>query len=98
MAPQRISPLVPGVERFDPPAEAVEGAPRLARLARLAIGGIEYLTDDRDGVIRFRDINALSNFVADAGNVLGFDPTARFVGHLESPFARARGFEAASAR
>ena len=40
----------------------------------LDIGGIEYLVDDRDGKHYFYDINALSNFVADAPNVIGFDP------------------------
>src|SRR5688572_31847543 len=39
-------------------------AERIARAARLDVGGIEYLIDDRDGQARFYDINALSNFVA----------------------------------
>ena len=34
--------------------------------SELDIGGIEYLVDDRDGKHYFYDINALSNFVADA--------------------------------
>jgi glutathione synthase/RimK-type ligase-like ATP-grasp enzyme len=72
------------VEKFDPPKEAIEGALKLARAARLDIGGIEYLVDDRTGRICYYDINALSNFVADARNVVGFDPTARFVDYLES--------------
>ena len=33
---------------------------------QLDVGGIEYLVDDRDGEHYFYDINALSNFVADA--------------------------------
>lgn len=72
------------VERFDPPKEAVEGALRIARAAQLDVGGIEYLIDDRTGRICYYDINALSNFVADAPNVVGFDPTARFVDYLQS--------------
>ena len=32
------------------------------------------LVDDRDGSVKFYDINALSNFVADPVTVLGFDP------------------------
>ena len=39
--------------------------------------------DDRDGRHYFYDINALSNFVADAQNVVGFDPFERFVDYLE---------------
>jgi len=36
------------------------------------------------------DINALSNFVADAPRVLGFDPFARLADCLESEIARGR--------
>jgi hypothetical protein len=47
------------------------------------VGGIEYLVDDRDGKHYFYDINALSNFVADAPNVVGFDPFVNLVDYLE---------------
>ena len=43
---------------------------------------MEYLVNARDGEAYFYDINALSNFVADAPNVVGFDPTSRFVDYL----------------
>ena len=46
------------------------------------VGGIEYLIDDRDGRHYFYDVNALSNFVADARNVIGFDPHERLVDYL----------------
>ena len=55
----------------------------LARISGIEVGGFEYLVDDRSGEIHFYDINALSNFVSDAVNVVGFDPTARFVDYLE---------------
>lgn len=71
------------VERADPPAEAIAGALKLAELAKLDIGGIEYMIDDRSGEIVYYDINALSNFVANAPEVLGFDPTARFADYIE---------------
>ena len=71
------------IERVDPPGEAIEGALKLAATACLDVGGIEYLVNDRNGEICFYDINALSNFVSDAVNVVGFDPTARFVDYLE---------------
>jgi hypothetical protein len=71
------------IERENPPKEAIDGALRLARAAQLDVGGIEYLVDDRTGAIAYYDINALSNFVTDAVNVVGFDPTARFVDYLE---------------
>jgi glutathione synthase/RimK-type ligase-like ATP-grasp enzyme len=70
------------VERFDPPEEITEAAERIAREARLDVGGIEYLESQRDGRHYFYDINALSNFVADPERVVGFDPTARLVDYL----------------
>ena len=48
------------------------------------IGGIEYITDQRDGQRYYYDVNALSNFVADGPNVLGFDPFAKLADWLES--------------
>ena len=71
------------IERADPPREAIDGALRLAQAASLDVGGIEYLINDRTGEICYYDVNALSNFVTDAVNVVGFDPTARFVDYLE---------------
>jgi hypothetical protein len=52
------------------------------------VGGIEYMIDARDGQLYFYDINALSNFVADAPNVIGFDPFARLVDYLEREASR----------
>ena len=66
------------VTRFDPPAEAVETVIRLARAASIDVGGVEYLVSKADGRIHYYDVNATSNFVANAEAVLGFDPTPRF--------------------
>ncbi|HEY4101653.1 MAG TPA: hypothetical protein VGM20_12345 [Gemmatimonadales bacterium] len=71
------------VEATTPPRAIVEAVELIARSAKLDVGGIEYLIDDRDGEAYFYDINALSNFVADAPNVVGFDPFARLVDYLE---------------
>jgi glutathione synthase/RimK-type ligase-like ATP-grasp enzyme len=76
------------VERFEPPAEIRRAVEAIAREARLDVGGIEYLESARDGRTYFYDINALSNFVADPIEVLGFDPTERLVDAL---WARASG-------
>ena len=57
------------------------GAP--APAACLDVGGIEYLVNDRTGEIAYYYINALSNFVTDAVNFVGFDPAARFADYLE---------------
>ncbi len=48
------------------------------------------MIDDRDGVYRFYDINALSNFVARPHEVLGWDPHEPFVDYLEAAIAARR--------
>ena len=70
------------VEAAHPPAEIIAQVERISRATGLDVGGIEYLVDDRDGQHYFYDINALSNFVADAPNVIGFDPWVRLVDYL----------------
>jgi hypothetical protein len=72
------------VEGYTPPREIIEQVEAISRRSGLDIGGIEYLIDDRDGKHYFYDINALSNFVADPVNVIGFDPWTKFVDYLES--------------
>ena len=56
------------------------------------LGGVELVVDDRDGTPRFYDINAMSNFVADPLNVLGWDPHDRLIDFLE---AQLKGRQAA---
>lgn len=79
------------VEAYTPSAEIVAQVEAISRHAGLDIGGIEYLVDDRDGRHYFYDVNALSNFVADPVNVLGFDPWVRFVDHLVGAASRKQG-------
>ncbi|MFL5615933.1 MAG: RimK family alpha-L-glutamate ligase [Gemmatimonadaceae bacterium] len=71
------------VEGTTPPRAIIEQVEQISRAAQLDVGGIEFLVDDRDGQHYFYDVNALSNFVADAPNVIGFDPFARLVDYLE---------------
>ena len=66
-----------------PPPHIIEAAERIALAAGLDLGGIEVVIDERDGSPRFYDINAMSNFVADPLNVLGWDPHDRLIDHLE---------------
>jgi hypothetical protein len=80
------------IEAYDPPAELVDGAKRILAGAGMDLGGVEYLVNARDGRPYFYDVNALSNFVADAPNVVGFDP---FVDLVDLIIARA-GFRAAA--
>jgi ribosomal protein S6-L-glutamate ligase RimK-like protein len=75
------------VEAYVPPAEIVEAVEHIMRASGIEIGGVEYLIGERDGRPYFYDVNALSNFVADAPRVLGFDPFARLADWLESEIA-----------
>jgi biotin carboxylase len=71
------------VERADPEAEIINDVERIMRAADIEIGGVEYMIDDRDGQRYYYDINALSNFVADAPRVIGFDPFLKLADYLE---------------
>ena len=70
------------VSRFDAPPDAVEAAVRLTRGASIDVGGVEYLVGRDDGRLYFYDVNATSNFVANAPVVLGFDPFVPLVDHI----------------
>jgi hypothetical protein len=66
------------VSRYDAPDDVVAQAVALTRAASIDVGGVEYLVSVRDGLPYFYDVNATSNFVADAPGVLGFDPFPAF--------------------
>jgi hypothetical protein len=76
------------VEGYTPPPAVTEACERIMRAAQIDVGGIEYMVDDRDGSLVYYDVNALSNFVADAPNVVGFDPVARLADYLEARMVR----------
>ncbi len=67
------------IEAYEPPAVIIDAARRLVHAAGMDVGGVEYLVNARDGQPYFYDVNALSNFVADAPNVIGFNPYANLV-------------------
>jgi hypothetical protein len=71
------------VEGTRPSDTIIAQVEAIAQAAQIDVGGIELLIDDRDGQHYFYDINALSNFVADAPNVIGFDPWSHLVDYLE---------------
>jgi len=75
----------------EPAANLRDAAEAIARAMKLDVGGIEVMIDDRDGVARFYDINALSNFVARPHDVLGWDPHDRLVDYLVRRIEGARG-------
>ena len=72
------------VEAYVPPAEAIADIELLMHHSGIDIGGVEYLTDSRDHQRYYYDTNALSNFVADGPNVVGFDPFAKLADWLEA--------------
>ncbi|MDQ3074915.1 MAG: alpha-L-glutamate ligase [Pseudomonadota bacterium] len=71
------------IERADPEPALIAAAERIVASAGIDVGGVEAMIDDRDGVARFYDINAFSNFVADPLTVLGWDPHQRLIDWLE---------------
>lgn len=70
------------VNGYTPPPNVIEACEAIMQTAGIDVGGIEYMIDDRDGRLVYYDINALSNFVADATRVVGFDPFVRLVDFL----------------
>ena len=70
------------MEGFTPPAHVSADAKRIMTAANIEVGGVEYLVNARDGQVFYYDINALSNFVANAPQVVGFDPFPRLVDYL----------------
>lgn len=72
------------VESFTPSEEIIEQIEQIIQSTGIEVGGIEYIIDDRDNRLYYYDINALSNFVADAVNVIGFDPHQRLVDYIEA--------------
>lgn len=75
--------------KADPAPALIDAAERIACAAGLDVGGVEVMIDDRDGVPRFYDINALSNFVARPLDVLGWDPHEKLIDYLEGEIAQA---------
>lgn len=70
------------VEAAQPSRHVIDNVRRILRTAHIDVGGVEYLVNDRDGQVYYYDVNALSNFVADAPSVVGFDPFPRLVNFL----------------
>ncbi|GIU73272.1 MAG: hypothetical protein KatS3mg004_0359 [Bryobacteraceae bacterium] len=68
--------------RCEPLPEALAIALNAARLGRIDLCGIEYIIDHRTGEPVFYDLNVLSNFVANAADIVGFDPYEQLVEYL----------------
>jgi hypothetical protein len=72
------------VEGYTPPPFVIAAIESIVAAAQIDVGGIEYIIDDRDGQIYYYDVNALSNFVADAQRVIGFNPFINLADFLEA--------------
>lgn len=70
-----------------PDQTIIDAVERIAQASELDVGGVELMIDDRDGVPRFYDINALSNFVANPIDVLGWEPHDRLVDYIVARIA-----------
>ena len=70
------------IEAVDAPGEMIDAVLRIAKAGGLDVGGVEYLVAERDGLPYVYDVNALSNFVTGAEELVGFDPHARFAAYL----------------
>jgi hypothetical protein len=71
------------VRGYIPSDHLINEAARILDATSADLGGVEYLVNDLDGEAYFYDINALSNFVADAPNVVGFDPFVQLADLIE---------------
>jgi len=71
-----------GITAFEPAPEVIERLKQVVAAAGADLGGVEYLINAADDQRYFYDINPLSNFVANAPQVVGFDPVPRFVDYL----------------
>jgi len=76
------------VEGYTPPPDIIQAVERIMAASGIELGGVEYMIDARDGRPYFYDVNQLSNFVADAPRVIGFDPFARLADWLEAELGR----------
>ena len=79
-----VSTVSAPVVGFTPPDAIIADVKRIMAAANIEVGGVEYLVNSQDDQVFYYDINALSNFVANAPLVVGFDPFPRLVDYLLS--------------
>ena len=69
---------------FNPPAQIIENDRKIMAASNIEVGGVEYLINESDGLEYYYDINALSNFVANPNEIVGFDPFPSLVDFVVS--------------
>lgn len=67
------------VELYEPQDGVLRDVRAILSAAACDLGAVEYVVDDRDGVIRYYDINPYSNFLKDAGERGAVDPVEKLV-------------------
>jgi biotin carboxylase len=65
-----------------PPPKVIRDVARILEASQSDLGSVEYLVSQADGQVYYYDVNPLSNFVADARRVIGFDPVERLVDYI----------------
>lgn len=76
--------------RVDPDPAYIAAAETIVAACGIDVGGVEMLIDDESGEALFYDVNALSNFVADPLEVLGWDPHEQLVTYLIDAIAKGK--------
>lgn len=71
------------VEPFSPSQAVIEEVERIAKAAKLDAGAVEYIVSDVDNLRYYCNIIALSNFVGNPEEVIGFDPHVDFVDYIQ---------------
>lgn len=71
------------VEPYSPTEQVVREVEKIAKEAKLDAGAVEYIISEQNGKVYYCNIIALSNFVADPVNVIGFNPHVEFVNLIE---------------
>lgn len=70
--------------KIEPDPAHIAAAERIVAACDIDVGGVEMMIDDATGKALFYDVNALSNFVANPVEVLGWDPHERLVDYIET--------------
>jgi biotin carboxylase len=70
------------IESYIPPQAVIRQVQRILAASEADLGSVEYLVNQADGEVYYYDVNPLSNYVANAPRVVGFDPTKRLVEYI----------------
>jgi hypothetical protein len=83
------------VEPYSPPQKIVEDVERIVRTAKIDTGAVEYVVNAIDDKVYYCNIIALSNFVDNPVQTIGFDPNVLLVDYIEDRLKPAYEFDTA---